>query len=64
MWAVYPTVDALLLALAGHLAYRLGNPVPAMTWIIGSLVLLLLVDLVNSLVAISSATGEHAVVTG
>lgn len=64
MWAVYPTVDALLLALAGHLAYRLGNPVPAMTWIIGSLVLVLLVDLVNSLVAISSATGEHAVVTG
>ena len=64
VWAVYPTVDALLLALAGHLAYRLATPIPAMTWIIGSLILLLLVDLMNSLVAIFSATGEHVVVTG
>lgn len=50
LYAVYPTVDVVLLALAVHLAVRLEVRVAAVWWLIGAVCVQLVVDTLHSLV--------------
>lgn len=64
VWAVYPTMDALLLVLCVHLALRLGVMVPAMRWLVGTYALLLALDIVNSVIGILTPPGENPLLMG
>ncbi len=64
VWAVYPTMDALLLALAIHLAIRMGVIVPAMAWLLGALAVLFVLNVANSLTLMLSPTGETWALSG
>ncbi|GMA39137.1 putative bifunctional diguanylate cyclase/phosphodiesterase [Mobilicoccus caccae] len=54
VYLVYPTVDVALLALATHLAMRLGRLHPAMMWLLASFLLQLTIDTAHSVVRIVS----------
>ncbi|GAB97144.1 hypothetical protein KILIM_057_00350 [Kineosphaera limosa NBRC 100340] len=64
VWSVYPTMDVLLVSLCLHLWLRMGRQVPAVSWLLATLVLLLCLDLVNSITGILAPPGEWPQVMG
>lgn len=55
-------MDALLIALAVHLTLRMGRAVTAVQWFIATMVLVLLLDSINSLTGILAPPGQLPVV--
>ncbi|MDO5627703.1 MAG: GGDEF domain-containing protein [Mobilicoccus sp.] len=58
--ASYPMFDIILVTLAVHLALRLARFAPAMAWLLGSLVLLLVLDTAMGLVLLTSGVAYSA----
>lgn len=60
VYAVYPTVDVVMLALAVHLAVRLEEFVPAVAWLVAAISIQLVVDTAHSLVRLMSPGADTA----